>query len=320
MRYRSYDELDGVPSVVVDGSAHPDTLVTLSHWPNSPTPVALQDDLSAQIAFHYLDHPEAHVPAEVVSNNHFDQDGLMSVYALVEPDAAQARRERVIDVARAGDFGTYHERDAARTAWTMAALAADVGDDDPYPVLLDRLPELLDHPERFRDRWADEDEHLARSEAAVASGEVTIEEQPELDLAVVTVPDTFVARPAHFFTPVVIAAVHPAAVHNATDCFRVLYLQGRRYRFQYRYETWVRYLSRRAPGRVDLAPLAEALSAFEPGDARWVFDGVGAIAPSLHLIGAGSDAASAIPPERFRALVTDALAGGASAWDPYPSP
>ena len=91
MRYLAYGELDGIPNIVVDGSAHPDSLLTLSHWPKTPTPAALQDDLSAQIAFHYLDHPELHVPAEVVSNNHFDQDGLMSVYALVDPEGAQAR-------------------------------------------------------------------------------------------------------------------------------------------------------------------------------------------------------------------------------------
>ncbi len=101
MKYLAYGELDGIPNVIVDGSAQADTVLTLSHWPNSPTPVDLRDDLSAQIAFHYLDHPEHHVAAEVVSNNHFDQDGFMSVYALVDPDGAHARRARVSSTSRA---------------------------------------------------------------------------------------------------------------------------------------------------------------------------------------------------------------------------
>jgi hypothetical protein len=318
MRYLAYGALDGVPSVVVDGSAHPDTLLTLSHWPNSPTPEVLRDDLSAQIAFHYLDHPELHVAADVVSNNHFDQDGLMSVYALVDPDAARARRDRVIDVARAGDFGTYHERDAVRIAWTIAMVETELDGQDPYPVLLDRVPELLDHPDRFRTYWADEDAHLEASENAIAAGVVRIEELVDLDLAVVTVPDDWTIRPVHRFTITGAQAVHPTAVNNATDRFRVLYVRANHYELQYRYETWVRYETRRPPGRIDLTPLAEELSAREPGDARWVFDGVGAIAPALHLVGADPDAPSAIPPEQFRAQVIDALRAGVPAWDPYP--
>jgi len=319
LAYVPYDELDGVPSVVVDGSAHADSLLTLSHWPKSGSPAALRDDLSAQIAFHYLDHPELHVPAEAVSNNHFDQDGLMSVYALVEPDAAQARRARAIDVARAGDFGTYRDRDSVRIAWAIATLGTETpGIADPYAALLDRVPELLDRPERFADLWADEDEHLQGSEAAIASGIVTIEEREDLDLAIVTMPEDWTPRPVHRFTrPGITAALHPTAVHNATDLFRVLYLRGHKYEVQYRYETWVQYVTRRPPGRIDLTPLAAELSELEPGDARWAFDGVGAIAPSLHLVFAGDDPSSAIPPEQLRDRVIQALATGAGAWDPY---
>ena len=102
------------PSVIVDGSAHPDTLLTLSHWPNSPTPAVLRDDLSAQIAFHYLDHPELHVPAEVVSNNHFDQDGLASVYTLVDPEAAQVLANAVSQPHIHGNELTERERDVLK--------------------------------------------------------------------------------------------------------------------------------------------------------------------------------------------------------------
>ena len=318
MRYVAYGELDGIPNIIVDGSPHPDSLMTLSHWPKSPTPSALRDDLSAQIAFHYLDHPELQVDADAVSNNHFDQDGLMSVYTLVDPSGAQARRDRVIDVARAGDFGTFHDRDSARIAWTIALIEAELGEDrDHYTHVLGRVPELLDHPDRFRKYWADEDEHLDASEAAIRAGEVSIEEMEDLDLAVVTVPETWAQRTVHKFTVSLPQAVHPGAVHNATDRFRLLYMQGQRYELQYRYETWVRYLSRRPPGRIDLAPFAVALGARESDSVVWVFDGVDAIAPSLHLIGAGPDASSAIPPEEFRAEVIQALTTGVSAWDPY---
>jgi hypothetical protein len=319
VRYLEYGALDGVPNIVVDGARHADSLLVLSHWPKSGSPVALRADLSAQIAFNYLEHLELHVPAEAVSNNHFDQDGLMSMYALVDPAGALARRSRAIDVARAGDFNTYAvDRDSMRITWTIAGLAAAMPDDeDPYASLLPRLPELLDEPSGFPELWAEEDSHLASCEAAIESGHVTIEELPEIDLAIVTVPESWAPLPVHKFTPVIERAVHPTAVNNATDLFRVLYVHGSHYELEYRYETWVQYESRRPPGRVDLTSLAAELSALESGDAQWTFDGVGMIGPTLHLVAADSEPASAIPPDVFRARVIETLTTGESAWDPY---
>jgi hypothetical protein len=331
MRYAPYGQLGHTPNVIVDGAAQDATLLTLSHWPHSGTPSALADDLSAQIAFHYLDRAEHHVDADVVSNNHFDEDGLVGVYTLVDPDTAQARRALVVDVAAAGDFGTFESRDAARISFAISAFADrersplepsifELDYDEycgvMYEELLPRVPELLDHSDRFRDLWRDEDAHLDASEAAIRSGEITIEEVPRLDLAIVTVPDEWRRRVVHRFTQLRSQAVHPMAIHNATNCFRVLLDEGRRYEVQFRYETWVQYVSRRPAPRVDLGPLAESLSA-EERDGRWVFDGAGAITPSLRL--EGSDE-SALPPEAFRARLEEFLATALPAWNPYDEP
>ncbi|MGZ8765153.1 MAG: DUF6687 family protein [Acidimicrobiia bacterium] len=313
MRYVPYGELDGIPNVIVDGSAQADTVLTLSHWPGSPTPAALRDDLSAQIAFHYLDRPEHHVRAEVVSNNHVDQDGLASMYALIDPEGARSRREQLVDVARAGDFATFAARDSARIAWTIADLAAGEAGAG-YPELLDRLPELLDHPERYQAHWADEDAHLAATEAAVDDGTIVISEWPDLDLAVVSVPAHWQPCPSHRFTRISTSVVHPGAIHNATDRFTVVYQQGSRSELVYRYETWVQYTSRRPRARVDLTPLAEKLTGGEPGDSRWVFGGVADLEPTLQLVGTGE---SAIAPEAFLERVSTFLRAAPAAWDPY---
>jgi hypothetical protein len=312
MRYEPYDELDGVPHVIVDGSARAGTVLTLSHWPGSPTPPALRADLSAEIAFRYLDHPELAVAVDAVSNNHFDQDGLASVFALVDPEAAQPRRERVVDLARAGDFARFETRAAAQASFAIAALQREV-DGDRYRALLPRLPEILDHPERFRDRWEDEDAYLAESEAAIASGTVQIDELPELDLAIVTVPETWSDRQVPRFNSLATAAVHPMAVHNATDRFRVVYRRGRRYELQLRYETWVQYVSRRPLPRPDLAPLAADLSARE-ARGTWVFEGTQGMTPRVYLEGAEE---SSIAPEPFVDAVVDALCVAPAGWDPY---
>src|SRR6476646_612477 len=107
------------PNVVVDGSPNRHTVLTLSHWPKSRTPLQLKADTSAEIAFKYLDNPSFHVDADVVTNNHFDQDGLVGVFTLTDSAIAQQYRSLLIDVATAGDFGVYQSRDAARITFAI---------------------------------------------------------------------------------------------------------------------------------------------------------------------------------------------------------
>jgi hypothetical protein len=297
MEFAAYDKLDGRPSIVVDGYGARGTVLCLSHWPGAGTPDALKGDLSTNCAFNYLDAPGAHVDADFVSNNHFDEDGLCGIFAVLHPEEALARRARVIDVASAGDFGVFADRDSARIAFALMAFADEArspldvfgGDYQAqsaalYAELLPRLPEMLDHPERFAELWRDEDARLTDSERRIEAGEIAIEERG--DLAVVTMPDG--------------VACHPSAIHNRTRCMKIAQIAGRRYEVRYRYETWVDYRSERLPARIDLAPLAAELNETDPG---WTFDGNDDLQPALH-----RDGESALSPEDFRARIEAALA------------
>jgi hypothetical protein len=329
LRFVAYEDLGDTPNVVVDGAAAASTRLTLSHWPGSPTPPEVLDDLSAQIVFHALDHRDWFDGIDVVSNNHFDQDGLASAYTLVEPDAALARRERVIDVARAGDFGTFADRDSARIAIALAEYE-DV-EHSPlgstrlmgsytetaallYHELLPRFTELLDHPDRSRALWEREDAHLGESTDAIERGIVKIDENEALDLAVVTVPEQWTTRATHRFTQEWTEAVHPMAVNNATDRLRILLVHGHRYRLELRYESWVMFVSRPVLPRPDLRPLATELSTLEPGSAQWQADPPGALTPQLR-IARGSE--SDLSPEQVTARIVRFLASSVGAWDPF---
>lgn len=297
-RYADYDDTLDVPNIVVDGSANPATVLTLSHWPGAPTPHELQRDLSAEIAFAYLDHPCRHDPAELVTNNHFDQDGLVSVAALVDP-AADDHRQLLIDVAAAGDFGTYRDRRAARASMVIARWS-DTG--WGYRESLPHLLDLARDPEPYRPLWEDEDAHLTESEQAIASGLVTIEERPELDLAIVTVPPGAPDRFGHRFAHETVAGLHPMAIHNATDRLRLIVLAGRRYRYVDRYETWVQFQSRPTLRRVDMRPLADELS--ERDQARWAAGDPAGLIPELTHSGE-----STLEPGDFVAAVVARLTG-----------
>jgi hypothetical protein len=325
LRFVPYHLLDDTPNVVVDGSPTASTRLTLSHWPGSPTPVELLDDLSAQIAFRALDRPALFDGVDLVSNNHFDQDGLMSAYALVEPEAALARREQVIDVASAGDFATFTNRDSMRVSMAIAAM------DDPerspldasvhtggymeqcgrlYEATLELVTAMLDDPQSVRHLWQDEDAHLDESLAAIDGGAVSLTEHPDIDLAVCVVPDDWSARIASRFTVSQRAAVHPAAIHNRTSCMRIVTSQGGHHRLECRYETWVMYRSRPLEPRPDLRVLANRLDAVE-GRPVWHADAPGSLTPVLDSSG------TKLSLDRFLAEASDFLRDAPPAWDPF---
>ena len=326
MRFRGYAASVAEANVVVDGSPNDGTVLTLTHWPGFPQPEDFRFDLSAEMALHYLDDPIDHPPAGIVTNNHFDQDGLVGIHALVNPEVSLDHRELLIDVASAGDFATFRDRRAARASMVIDAYAdierspiasALVGSYDEQCVVLyeETIPLLVSmatDADRFRDLWADEDAELTASESALSEGIVMIEEVPDIDLAIVTIPDNEASRGGHRFAGMSFNSVHPMALHNATGCFRLLVVHGRCYRFVDRYETWVQYRSTAPRPRVDMHPLAESLTARERGSARWSADAPGSLTPMLRVTDESS-----IEPEILREMVVAHLRNSAPAWNPY---
>jgi hypothetical protein len=329
MKFVPYDELGSRPNIIVDGAASPSTVLTLSHWPKSGTPAELKRDTSAEIVFAYLDSRALLVEVEAVSNNHFDEDGLVGVYTLLDPANAQGHRDLLLDVARAGDFGTYRDRNAARIAFAISAFAdpeqSPLAPEVlalPYPALcarlyqelLEELPRMLANPANYEALWKAEDERLSASEALFESGEITIAEEPELDMAVVSIPEALSKQAVHRFTQTRSAECHPFAIHNRTERSRLLLVQGKRIEFQYRYESWVQYISRKIPARIDLNSLAAALNQQETSGGRWKFDGVDRITPRLHL---EDSASTSLSVGDFERQLKRHLAEGKAAWDPY---
>lgn len=317
MQFVPYTASRDVPNIVVDGSPNEGTVLTLTHWPGIARPPGLVHDLSAGMAFRYLEAPPEHPPVEAVTNNHFDQDGLVSAFVLAEPSTASEYRELLLDLAAAGDFGTYRDRRAARASMVVSRLAEQPYDDydafcgerylEALPMV---VPMLLDN-DRFRELWADEDEQLTRSEQALATGTVTIEDDPELDLAIVRADARWRPARGHRFGGRAYEGVHPMALNNATPRVRLLLIHGRRYRYTDRYETWVQFVSRPVPARRDLRPLAEQLTALETGGATWQAEPPGALTPTLDHTGESS-----LEPDAVVAAIRRHFRTAPPAWDP----
>jgi hypothetical protein len=316
---------------MVDGAARPATVVTLSHWPASPTPPALWRDLSAEIAFAYLDAPEHWRDAEAVSIDHLDADGLVSLFALVEPQAAERRRELLVTVARAGDFDVVESLDAGRVAFALEALCdlagsplgggtpaagGDAAGSDRWSSrvesILDLLPSLCDAPARSRALYEGEEAALRASNAAFAADAAELTELPEVGLAVVRLRRPVAGAGRRVGDGAITIGLHPAAIHARSAQPRVLLLEQQRATFYDRYETWVRFVSKRLPLRVDMQPLAGTLNAREPAGAPWSADPPNRTRPVL-----SCPQGSGVTEHELVRVVGSYLASAPPAWDPF---
>jgi hypothetical protein len=318
----------------VDGAPRPGTVCALSHWPGTPTPVALWHDVSAGIVLHALEQPGVFPErVDTVSIDHYDTDGVIALALLCVEGLAACYGPLLVEAARVGDFDVVADRSAALIAFSVNALydidraAVALGIPAPDGEGLDRtawaasqamhvLAALAENPESYRSLWVEEAAAYDASTGALCEGWATIEERPEHDLAVVRVDVTHPDAVRAMWEG---APLHRAAVHSNTDHLRVATIASGRFELRYRYESWVRLERRRPRPRVDLAATAAELTQAEGAGGRWVFDGAGALTGALHLAGGE---ASTLDPEDVLDLVCQRLTlldAGSPAWDPYAS-
>jgi hypothetical protein len=332
VQFCPYSFLEDQPNIIVDGKEQRATVLTLSHWPWNQTPRELLRDTSTDIAFAYLDSPAHFVDAGLVSNSHYDEDGLLSMYALVDPVNAMRNRGLMIATSRAGDFSVCSDIRAAKLSFILAAYADPEISPLPsevfsgtatnqihslYRLMLNELPGLMDNIDAYPHFWQDELQHWQESEAAIAEGRVVIDELPHLDMAIVRIPEDMPARTVRRYLRKWSRSVHPFAVHDVTHSSRIVWIKGASLEMQYRYESWVQLASRRPHMRVDLAGLADRLTDQESAGGQWQFEGVNEVAPRLRLAGS---CRSSISETDFLQQLCRELESGPPAWDPYNRP
>ncbi|MGI9404762.1 MAG: DUF6687 family protein [Hyphomicrobiaceae bacterium] len=322
MRFHPFHTLGSKKNIIVDGAAQENSVLVLSHWPASPTPDAWLRDTSAEIVLDYLETEDIPSGVEYVSNNHFDEDGLLGISALIDPEFARTHRDGIIDAATAGDFGRYRERDSARVNFTITKLVSEVPEyadfnkrtARTYEALLPMVPRLIDNIDQFENAWCDEDRFLTECERWIDQGLVTIEEHEKYDLAIVTISADISVRHPNKFASETEGPLHKMSVYNRTNRARVLFQHGPQYWFRYRYESWVKFVTERHPFRVDLTPLCSELNKLEQEGARWVYDGSSNITPVMRTVDAMS---SSLDLDTLLDRLCKRLDEGDVDWNPY---
>src|SRR6266480_4302195 len=113
MSFEYYTEkLADVPKLSVDGTVG--NAIHFSHWKGNQTPESVKADTSTEIALNLIAAPnrdELTQGIDLVTNNHFDTDGVLSVWTVLTGEPALKLREKLIAAAEAGDFSELSSAD-----------------------------------------------------------------------------------------------------------------------------------------------------------------------------------------------------------------
>jgi hypothetical protein len=119
-------------TIFCDGSAdetfRPGIDLELSHWVPNRTPASFKADTSTEICLRFAETP---LPGawSLAVNNHLDVDGVLSVFAICEPDLALRNRRVLVGAAEMGDFWAWADAPSQELYQGLALLQSRARDE-----------------------------------------------------------------------------------------------------------------------------------------------------------------------------------------------
>src|SRR5436309_8966346 len=136
MRFKYYsDAIADVPKLSVDGTV--DNAVHFSHWNGNQTPASVKADTSTEIALNLVsarNREELTQGIDLVTNNHFDTDGVLSVWTVLTGERALELRDKLIAAAEAGDFSELSTQEAVRASIVIQGSESPIDEDAGSPL------------------------------------------------------------------------------------------------------------------------------------------------------------------------------------------
>jgi hypothetical protein len=284
MRFQYYSEaLDNVPKLSVDGTV-PNS-IHFSHWEGNTTPPEVKADTSTEIALNLVASPNRAALTnniDLVTNNHFDTDGVLSVWTVLNGERALEFRDLLVSAAEAGDFSEHSSDDGVRVsiaiqgrdqagsnnddASPFAGLLAghEVHDDArAYELVLPEVERLLGNVNAYESLWRDGWDSVAAALESFARGESKVVEDRESRISIITLaPD--LSNPHYAI-----------AKHARGEMFLIATptTGGWFYRLDYPYYSWAETVVRPRIPRRDLTNALAILNEKEGNrDGRWKTD------------------------------------------------
>ena len=325
MRFQFYtDEIADVAKLSVDGTV--DNSIHFSHWEGNKTPEEVKADTSTEIALNLVTSPnrdQLTQGIDLVTNNHFDTDGLLSVWTVITGERAAEYRNVLIAAAEAGDFSEYSTETGMRVSIAIqgsdqASPNNDAGsplarrlagvevDDDAraYDLLLPEVERLITNINDYEDLWRDGWASIATAIESFESGSSQVKEFNENKLSLVTLaPEIF---SGNRFNPTRHAAPYTAISRYARGKLFVIAIPnsgGWFYRIDYPYYSWAETIVRPHVQRRDFTEVLRRLSDSERNPGNWKLDNREMTSAVKFLDDSGSLAASSQSPDEVAGIV-----------------
>lgn len=330
MRFEFYHPgLDDVPKLSVDGTVA--NSVHFSHWQGNETPPELKADTSTEIALNLVASPNKNQLTrgiELVTNNHFDTDGVLSVWTVLAGERALELRDKLIPAAEAGDFSEFTNEAAVRASIAIQGsdqpspgeesasplacqLAGENVDDDAraYDLVLPEVERLLTKTDEYESLWRGAWEKIATAMESFERGASSVTEFSAVGVSLVTLaPDVF--SPSGF-NPTRHAAPYTAISRYAKGrlfLITTLLQNGWTYRIDYPYYSWAETVVRPRIERCDLSPLLASLNQLEPeGEGVWKLDNNEMTSAIKFLGAAGALGKSMLQPDEVANILSTGL-------------
>lgn len=295
MRFEFYTEaLDNVPKLSVDGTV--ENSIHFSHWEGNKTPAEVKADTSTEIALKLVASPNREQLTngiELVVNNHFDTDGTLSVWTVLNGERALQYRDLLIAAAEAGDFSEYSSDDGIRVSIAIQGsdqaspnnddgsplarlLAGEEVDDDAraYDLVLPRVEHLLTNINDYESLWREGWESIVAAIESFERGESKVVEYPATKISLITLaPELFGGAG---FSPTRHSAPHTAVSKFAKGELFLIAIPasgGWFYRIDYPYYSWAETVVRPTIERRDLTSVLQLLNDKEGSrEGRWQTD------------------------------------------------
>jgi len=336
MRFEFYHSgLDNVPKLSVDGTVG--NSVHLSHWQGNETPAEVKADTSTEIALNVVAAPnraELTKGIELLTNNHFDTDGVLSVWTMLNGERALGLRDKLIPAAEAGDFSEFTNENAIRASIAIQGsdqpitaddagsplanqLAGATVDDDAraYELVLPEVERLLTRTDEYENLWRGPWQQTATALESFERGASTVEEFSDAQLSLVTIAGE-VFGPSGF-EPARHAAPFTAISRYAKGqlfLIAIPYQNGWAYRIDYPYYSWAETIVRPRIERRNFAPpLSRLIQLESAGAGKWGLD-TSELSSAVKFTGRdGRLAASALQPDQVAEAIRTEFASSEAA-------
>lgn len=293
MRFEYYHEgLASVPKLSIDGTVA--NAIHFSHWEGNETPSSVKADTSTEIALNLVgatNRGELTGGIDLVTNNHFDTDGVLSVWTVLTGDRALDLRSELIAAAEAGDFSEFTGANGVRVSIVIQGsdepmdeggsplarhLAGGLPFDDAraYELILPEVERVLTYIDDYEFLWRDVWQRIVDAMESFERGTSTVEEFRDEKLSLVRLaPEIYSSsgfRPTKHGAP--FTAISQYA-HGELYLIARPVTGGWSYRMDFPYYSWAETIVRPRIIRRDFSGLVNRLNQLETtADGAWNLD------------------------------------------------